>query len=70
MERKKVNSSYIRSIGYDPNAQILEIEFNSGNISQYSRVSSEIHRKLMNAPSLVSFFRDNIEEQFSAKRIR
>jgi hypothetical protein len=70
MERKPANSSHIRSVGYDRSARVLEIEFNSGSISQYSGVSEEVHRRLMSAPSLVSYFRDNIEESFTAKRIR
>jgi hypothetical protein len=70
MERKPVNSSHIRSVGYDRSARVIEIEFNSGGISQYGGVSQEVHRRLMSAPSLVSYFRDNIEESFTAKRIR
>ena len=70
MERKNVNSSTIRSVGYDAREQVLEIEFTSGSIYQYSRVSPEIHRKLRAAPTIGSFFKDNIEEEFTAKRIR
>jgi hypothetical protein len=32
MERKRVNSSKIRSAGYDPKSQTLEIEFSDGRI--------------------------------------
>lgn len=70
MERKKVSSSHIRSIGYDAKDQILEIEFSSGTIIQYSRVSSEIQRRLMASTSMKSFFEDNIQDNFSEKRIR
>jgi hypothetical protein len=70
VDRKKVNSGSIRSVGYDERSQTLEIEFSSGSISQYSGVGSEVYRRLMNAPSMGSFFRDNIEESFSAKRVR
>lgn len=70
MERKRVNSSSIRSVGYDANSQTLEIEFNNGSISQYSRVSPEVYRRLMAAPSVASYFKDQIEESYSAKRIR
>ncbi|HYA19443.1 MAG TPA: KTSC domain-containing protein [Burkholderiales bacterium] len=70
MQRKSVSSSTIRSVGYEPGSQTLEIEFTSGSIYQYSRVSPEIYRKLMAAPTIGSFFKDNIEEEFSAKRIR
>ncbi len=70
MERKSVNSGTIRSVGYEPSSQTLEIEFTSGSIYQYSRVSPEIHRKLMAAPTIGSFFKNNIEDEFTAKRIR
>ena len=70
VERRKVNSGAIRSVGYDPSGQLLEIEFSSGSIVQYSRVGSETHRRLMSAPSMQSYFRDHIEESFSARRVR
>ena len=70
MDRKKINSSNIRSAGYDPRNRVLEIEFSNGGITQYSGVSDEVHRRLMNSPSPGSYFHDNIEESFTAKRIR
>lgn len=70
MERRKVNSSAFRSVGYDERNRVLEMEFSDGRVVQYSGVSAEVHRRLMNAPSMVSYFRDNIEESFTAKRIK
>ncbi len=70
MERKRVNATNIRSVGYDSRNRVLEIEFASGSIVQYTGVSDEVHRRLMNAPSPGSYFHDNIEESFTAKRIR
>lgn len=70
MDRKKVNSNKFLSVGYDLSSQILEIEFRGGNINQYARVSSEVYRRLMNAPTMESFFRDNIEEEHTVSRIR
>ncbi len=70
MERKRLNSSQIRSVGYDESSQTLEIEFPNGSIVQYSRVSPEVHRRLMAAPSPGSFFQDRIEDEFTARRIR
>ena len=70
MERKKVNSSSIRAVGYDERNRVLEVEFNDGRINEYSGVSQEIYRRLMSSPSLVSYFRDNIDESFTARRIR
>jgi hypothetical protein len=70
MERKRLNSSNLRSAGYDARNRVLEIEFSNGGISQYSGVSEEVYRRLMNAPTPGSYFRDEIEENFSAKRVR
>ena len=70
MERKRINSSAIRSVGYDSRNRVLEIEFSSGSIYQYSGVADEVHRRLMSSPSAGSYFRDNIEESFTAKRLR
>jgi hypothetical protein len=70
MDRKKVSSSSIRSVGYDERNRVLEVEFNDGRITQYSGVSAEVHRRLISAPSIVSYFRDNVEESFTAKRLR
>lgn len=70
MERKKVNSSGIRSVGYDPGSEMLEVELSDGAIWQYSKVPGEVHRRLMAAPSMVSFYRDSIEEDYSRRRIR
>ena len=70
MERKKVSSSQIRSVGYDAGAQTLEVELSDGSIWQYSRVPSETHRRLLAAPSIVSYYRDNIEEEYSRKRLK
>jgi len=70
MERKKVSSNSIRSVGFDERNRVLEVEFSDGRVTQYSGVSAEVHRRLMSAPSMVSYFRDNVEESFTAKRIK
>ena len=70
MERKRLNASNIRSAGYDARNRVLEIEFSNGSINQYTGVSEEIYRRLMNAPSPGSYFQDQIEESFTARRVR
>ncbi len=70
MERKRLNASNLRAAGYDARNRVLEIEFANGGINQYTGVSEEIYRRLMNAPSPGSYFRDEIEESFTAKRLR
>ena len=70
MERKKVNSSNIRSVGYDSGSQILEVELSDGSVWEYSRVPSEVHRRLMAAPTMISYYRDNVEDEYSRRRLR
>lgn len=70
MERKRLNASNLRAAGYDARNRVLEIEFANGGINQYTGVSEEIYRRLMNSPSPGSYFHDQIEESFSAKRVR
>ena len=70
MERKRVNSGTIRSVGYEPGSRTLEIEFTSGSIIQYANVPAEVYRRFLAAPALASFFRDNIEEEYTARRLR
>jgi len=70
MDRKRLSAGNIRAAGYDARNRVLEVEFSSGSIVQYSGVSEEMYRRLMNAPSPGSYFHDNIEESFSSKRVR
>jgi hypothetical protein len=68
MQRKKVNSSKIRSVGYDERGQVLEIEFSNGEVLQYLRVSHETHRRLMAAPNPAAYYEDNIAEDYTSRR--
>ncbi|HUU71836.1 MAG TPA: KTSC domain-containing protein [Burkholderiales bacterium] len=70
MERRKVSSSKIRSVGYDDRGRILEVEHTDGSVFQYTGVSQELYRRMMQAPSIVSYYQDRVEEEFSRKRLR
>ncbi len=69
MERKLVNSSKIRAVGYDPKSRLLEVELRDGTVLAYSGVSQEVHRQFMNAPSPTSYYEDKIVDEFSARRL-
>ena len=70
MDRQHVRSTNLRSIGYDPDARVLEIEFHSGSIYQYINVPEQVYLALMNAVSKGSYFSDHIKERYKFKRIR
>ena len=56
MERKHVRSSNLKSVGYDPEAKTLEIEFLNGGLYKYFNVPENIYNELMAASSHGSYF--------------
>ena len=69
MERKRVNSSRIRSVGYDERNQLLEVELSDGTVYQYAKVSPEVHRRFMAAPNPTAFYDDRIAEEYTPRRV-
>jgi KTSC domain len=69
MEMKKLNAGNLRAAGYDEKTRTLVVELTSGRF-EYTRVSSEVWRRLSTSSSPWSYFRDNIEEELAAKRLR
>jgi hypothetical protein len=69
MERHRLNSSKLRSAGYDEKSQTLEIEFSNGQVWQYGQVSPELWRRLLASPSPTAFFDDRIAEEYSGRRV-
>jgi hypothetical protein len=69
MEMKRMNAGNLRAIGYDSARRVLVAELTSGTF-EYSGVTAETYRRLASSGSAWSFFRDNIEEEYPAKRVR
>jgi len=69
MEMKKINSGKLRAIGYDASARLLQVQLDDGSTLQYSGVGAEAWRRLGSSGSAWSYYRDNIEEEFTAKRV-
>ena len=69
MERKRVNSSKLRSVGFDEQTRTLEVEMSNGQVYQYVGVYPEVYRRFMAAPNPTSFFDDKIAEEYSSKRV-
>jgi hypothetical protein len=69
MEMKKVNAGNLRAIGYDASTRILQVETTAGTY-QYVSVPADVFRRLSTSSSMWSYYRDNIEDEFTAKRIR
>ena len=69
VRRQPVSSSYIRSVGYDPQGHVLEIEFQNDGVYQYEDVEQDIYADLMAAPSKGRYFTDRIRDNFSWRRV-
>lgn len=69
MERTRVSSSNLHSIGYDPSSNILEIAFLSGGVYQYSGVNQDIYFGLMNAASHGKYFHAHIKDIYPFRKV-
>lgn len=68
MEMKRISSGKLRAIGYDARARILRVELDDGRTLDYSGVGIGIWQRLSSSGSAWSYYRDNIEEEFTACR--
>lgn len=69
MEMTKISAGKLRAIGYDTKNHTLRVELDSGSALEYSNVSEDLWRRFKSSGSQWSFYRDNIEEELTAKRI-
>jgi hypothetical protein len=69
MEMHKINSGKLRAIGYDARTRLLQVQLDNGNTLQYSGVGEDLWRRLSSSGAACSFYRDNIEEEFTAKQV-
>jgi hypothetical protein len=69
MEMKRLSGGSLRAAGYDDRNRKLVVELAAGTF-EYSDVTPEVWRRFSTASSPWSYFRDNIEEEYAARRIR
>jgi hypothetical protein len=69
MEREKVDSSSLASVGYKDG--ILEVEFRkTGDVYQYFYVQEEIFLALMKARSRGAYFTSHIRENYEFMKVK
>ncbi|MFC8451891.1 KTSC domain-containing protein [Kitasatospora sp. NPDC057223] len=68
--RTAVESSALRSVGYDAAARLLEIEFVSGAVYAYADVPPAVHRELMEAPSHGRCFGQVVRGRYAYRLLR
>jgi len=69
MDRKRVASSNVASIGYDAPSQTLEVEFQNGSVYQYYNVPPGIFDAFAKAPSKGQFLAAQIRDRFPFARV-
>jgi len=70
VDRVSIVSTNIRSVGYDPESSMLEVEFNSGSIYQYLDVPESDYEGLMNAASKGRYLNRNIKGRYEDIKVR
>lgn len=70
MEMKQVNAGKLRAIGYEAGARTLRVEFDDRRVMEYAGVPQETWRRLSTASAMWSYFRDNIEDDYAARRVK
>lgn len=69
MERKNIESSNLRSIGFDPDSSTLEVEFKSGAVWQYYDFPESSWYEFEASDSLGKFFHREIKGQYSESQV-
>ncbi len=69
MMRADVVSSALRSVGYDREARVLEVQFVSGTVYRYADVPADVHEALMSAPSHGRYFHQAVRDRFAYRRV-
>lgn len=70
MDRISVVSSNLRSVGYNQETGVLEIEFHAGSVYQYQNVPPTVYNDLMRAHSKGSFHHAHIKKVYEFRRIQ
>ena len=69
MDMKPISSGKLRAIGYDAARRILRVQLDDGTTLEYDGVGAEIWRRLSTSGAPWSVYRDNVEEEFTARRV-
>jgi hypothetical protein len=69
MKRLPVDSSALRSVGYDPRSQLLEIEFINGSVYDYYDVPPQAYQEFCEADSMGAFVNFRIKPQFECHEV-
>ena len=70
VKREPLDSSSLRSAGYDPAAHVLEVEFRNGGVYQYLEVPGEEFEEFIAAPSKGRYLNAEIKSRYPSRRLQ
>ncbi len=70
MERDPTESEAVASIGYEPQARMLEVEFTSGAVYRYDGVPADVFFRFRDAESKGRFFQAYIRPAYPYEKMR
>lgn len=64
MDRTAVDSSWVASVGYEPDTMTLEVKLKSGAIYRYLEVPESAYQELIAAGSIGAYLNQNIKGSY------
>ena len=65
-----VESSTLRSVAYDKDREVLQLEFQSRAVYRYLGVPEAVYRALLQAPSKGAYFNHHVRLQFPYEQVK
>ena len=69
MRRRRVESSAVRSVGYDEDRHELEIEYAEGGVYRYSLVPRRSYDELLDADSIGAYVATRIKPRYPVEEV-
>jgi hypothetical protein len=69
MYRQRVESSAVRSVGYDKRRRVLEVEIAGGAVYQYLDVPAREYFALVAADSVGRYYNQQIKETYEFRKL-
>jgi len=70
MTRIKVHSNILLSVGYEPDSELLELEFPNNGVYEYHKVHPVIYMGLMHTEAKEAYFDKHIKDKFRYNVVR
>ncbi len=69
MQLVTVNSAMLYAVGYDEQAQTLDVVFNTGGIYRYTGVPPHVYNELLQASSKGRYMQEEVLGRYSFQRL-